>query len=1190
MPPAAGTVYFDPIAGTIASLTGRVGGPLSTAIASVWHSNYSGIYGTPIGDDVQVAVNTGNIFWAPPGAAINAVLGTYPPTVTPASPGVLSHPAGGAPFSPGSGGYPSIGHFWAPGLLPQGVMRSFAGVASVGYITSNADSPPGGTLGAYAGALIEVTAPTLMPADANDNYLATLPDGVFGVAYELSLPLNGNRKIHGKSDWDGLSENFNMSATGLPPGVTLATDGQFVGSPSAYGEYAVTIRIDSTNPFGPFHGFYTEYVYSLTVPCPAIAVTPSDELPASVSRIVEYVAAGGTGPYTYAIVGAKPVTWTLAGEYLTAPVPIPAGTYDFDVVATDVYGCTGSVSYAFTAPESDMPSGDTIGLSWVELTDKASTVHTWARIALPDPATYYDGYKEPRVESFGTVRRSLSDDYGQPEAIDFSFTVSDNDRLIRGLLANHTTRSLAGRSVVARMITDELRRVQATPRTYFRGFVSDYKLEAPLQVAFTAQDPLAVRFSRSSEAEQLPKRLITAADFPTAPTEPIVAFPNVPVLIGAPVPIIYGDISDTQIAAVTVATINQLVQDATIAAPVLDSLQRVAGTITDPIAVHVGITAIKAGKEGPFSNVLTLPARGGVPSTFGVRVNFSAVAGVDSYRVYFTDDRNVVPYVTNAAATRLLYMVHDNATVDGANPPSYQVTLTDPAGAGVVDLIGGSAPAFADAGVGQCPLLYVGDVPLPDGQQWRRFLIAGHACKEITEVYADNRPLGIRKAGYWPATLTTPASFGAPLWVDLVVPGTQSWDAMFGAGTPSYEDINGRRYTFLYVKVHDIGGDRAAGFQPSGFPDVVPGAVSVKGIEDIGDGTGALITDLLMQYRHCLQNWILGDYQAGAWLPSPMHTDDATVSIINDASFDAASVIAHLRVPGGYRGDFIIGATAIGANAAKIGGERISVRDLVARFNVCADVNSGWNRHTQFFVSMFNDQVGPGDGLPRLTDASDIYKDSLTIVDDLSKLWNVVPFRHTIDYFNREPTGWRSVPGGVVELTDDLSILEYASADMPAGVRRVAPVLELHLLRGINGPKDYAGYAQGAATAADVVRRWLIRHKDPPRTIGIKVAPVAMNFDIGDIVRVTHYGGVGPAGYQDQPCRIMRHDTDPNSLTITLELLDVKVLYEGGVILGDDTVLPALWTDADAAERYYAYLADEGTGKFSDGANGKRFR
>jgi hypothetical protein len=432
---------------------------------------------------------------------------------------------------------------------------------------------------------------------------------------------------------------------------------------------------------------------------------------------------------------------------------------------------------------------------------------------------------------------------------------------------------------------------------------------------------------------------------------------------------------------------------------------------------------------------------------------------------------------------------------------------------------------------GLVPTIWVGTRADLFGFVWQAFLICGHAIKEITGVFQG----GVR---------VDPGNYG----VTFVVPGQAGYSTYFpNTGATQYLDINGNRYTMLFIRGPQ--GDAAAN-------GTSPITLTMKGIEDVGDSSGTLITDLLLQYKHAVVNWILQSYLSGAWLTTPVFPDDATLDQVDTASFTTAAATAARRVSGGYIGAFIIGS----------GGERISIRDLVARFNVSADVDSGFNRKSQFFVSMVDESVTILSAAQSVVDVNDIIADSFDVDPRTGELFNRIPYNYSRDYVGVRPNGWNFD----TEKTDATSIADLDETKSSAQV-------ELHMVRN-------------TTVADDVIARRLVRSKEPPVIVKWDQGMAALSFELGDVVALTHFQGIGATGYAGRPLRIQRHTTDPDKFRVVLEALDVQRLFEGAFILGDTATLPAAWTGATEAQQRYGYLCDATTGFFSNGDRGKRLR
>src|SRR5207247_2840438 len=121
------------------------------------------------------------------------------------------------------------------------------------------------------------------------------------------------------------------------------------------------------------------------------------------------------------------------------------------------------------------------------------------------------------------------------------------------------------------------------------------------------------------------------------------------------------------------------------------------------------------------------------------------------------------------------------------------------------------------------------------------------------------------------------------------------------------------------------------------------------------------------------------------------------------------SLLAQQRLSGGYVGNFAVGTSALTTQSLGgfLRGERVSVRELIARLNQSFDVDSGFNRKMQFMVSMENESLGTLASAVPVTDVLDIFAGTFSIEDPLSEQFNSYDYTHTQDYFKRDSSGWR---------------------------------------------------------------------------------------------------------------------------------------------------------------------------------------
>ncbi len=853
---------------------------------------------------------------------------------------------------------------------------------------------------------------------------------------------------------------------------------------------------------------------------------------------------------------------------------------------------------AETSYETNQQTGGIIGIHWIHFLDAIGVDHIWSKVDLADPATYYGGFKSAIVKTWGLIKRSLSDRRGQHEASTFSWTVSDTTREVRGLLAGATTRFFTGNNVVMRSIEDRLRRLLQTPLTVVRGIVRDYRPLSPLLFEFTAEDYFAAQFEVGTEEQQIPKRTISRVDFPSCPIE----------TINAPVPIIYGDETSAGLSATPAPVISG---DPTLGAFVDDGGNWVTGSANMasaaavPSGVTVGlaaggtlstdvpngeygviVTAVDVnGNEsdpqvmyfggpsigrGSFASGPLSPSYVAAPDgTEKIQVSWSASAGAVKYRVYLsyyyfgarwqqrievTAPTTSTEFTDGWAWGSVPAPSAPGAYTPGATGPLFQwfgwyaVTAIMPDGetAKTADIFGASGPYrrtmrvqwipvvgatgyriyrrglgtwdrrwtvagqatnffdddLLDTGVeylaaevphgGHAPT-YVGQMADSSGFLWQAFLVAGHAVKEIPACYQN----GIR---------IDPGKFG----VDWAVPGQTGFATYFpNTGSVQYRDINGHRYTLLYVRGPD--GDDAA----NGVRKI---SVDVKGIESVGDSSGSLITSIPLQYLHALQNWGIGNYLSGAWLSSPTMPDDATLSQIDEASFAAVDVILQTRIPGGY-----VGAGVIGAR-----GEFVSLRDFMARWITSLGADGGFSRKTQYMVTAINDSPAVLASALSFDAVTDIIADTFETTDEVPEMFNRTPASYDRDYSGQGNADWRQT----FLLSNSSSIANYRQT-------RTAERLFLYFVRA-------------AGTAGNIMARRLYLSSDPPRWVRFTTGLRGLSVELGDVILVTHHGGIGSAGWTNQPIRITRHEFNPDAYTVTLEGYDVSKIYTPPISLGNE--------------------------------------
>lgn len=307
--------------------------------------------------------------------------------------------------------------------------------------------------------------------------------------------------------------------------------------------------------------------------------------------------------------------------------------------------------------------------------------------------------------------------------------------------------------------------------------------------------------------------------------------------------------------------------------------------------------------------------------------------------------------------------------------------------------------------------IYLGIETLPIAGACHVWLVCGHAVQDI-EIYVD----GVHKQEL-------------PVFNHWLIPHQDEFQDEFGAPyvdkeSNTYPGVF-RRYTLIYGQVGTSDPDDCA----TGDRELT---AAVWGIEDAGDGSGALITDRFDQYQHFLVNYVANQgqqsYQSGAWLDNPTwDIFDGPVTKVNEASFAAAKAIGESRLTGGY-----LGAAAIGIGP----GDRASAKKWIADWNRSCACRFGINHDGQMHIFLLQPTAAIKAAAPLYTDAYEMLDGSFTTEVKWDEHATSIPF---VADFHQASGEWKT--SGVVS---DADAIENYGRDIPSETREYpfAPGLE----------------------------------------------------------------------------------------------------------------------------------------------------
>ncbi len=264
------------------------------------------------------------------------------PTIT-VTPTTVSNATVGAAYTPvnftASGGTASYTYSVSAGSLPAGMSLSSSGTLSgtpteAGPFNFTVQAKDANNFtGTTSSISMTVNAPTI-----------TVGPGVIsnmqvGVPYSQQFTASGGTQ--------GSGYTFAASGT-VPVGLTLSSTGLLSGTPTSAtssASFTVTATDHSTGTGAPFSG---SQGYTVSVAAPTLSISPVSGTTLTAATqgsgySQAFTASGGTPNYNYQITGGTlPNGLSLSNGGQLSGTPTEAGTFNFNVTATDSSGGTGS--------------------------------------------------------------------------------------------------------------------------------------------------------------------------------------------------------------------------------------------------------------------------------------------------------------------------------------------------------------------------------------------------------------------------------------------------------------------------------------------------------------------------------------------------------------------------------------------------------------------------------------------------------------------------------------------------------------------------------------------------------------------------------------------------------------------------------------------------------------------------------
>jgi hypothetical protein len=159
----------------------------------------------------------------------------------------------------------------------------------------------------------------------------------------------------------GAGGPYTFSATGLPTGLTMSTNGTISGTPTVNGTFPYIVTVTDVD------GNHGTVNCSVTVAPPSPPTSNCASISAvlgvAITPITVTGSGGAGGPYTFTATGL-PTGLTMSSNGTISGTPTESGTFPYTVTVTDVDGNMGTVSCSVAVLPTPPPQGSCFFVSY----------------------------------------------------------------------------------------------------------------------------------------------------------------------------------------------------------------------------------------------------------------------------------------------------------------------------------------------------------------------------------------------------------------------------------------------------------------------------------------------------------------------------------------------------------------------------------------------------------------------------------------------------------------------------------------------------------------------------------------------------------------------------------------------------------------------------------------------------------
>lgn len=610
-----------------------------------------------------------------------------------------------------------------------------------------------------------------------------------------------------------------------------------------------------------------------------------------------------------------------------------------------------------------------------------------------DDSDYFGGYKEARVDSFGSIEQKFTTIAGGLQLSTQKILLRDEDRYYRSLWGVKTIRGRKWETFIVEH-SDRINKVADAPYRLNAGMIVDHGPENDFTYQITVEGMLGRHVSRAGREKKAPANRITPTDIPSLASR---------WADGWSPPIGYGELSD----------------------------------------------------EG------SAKPQGVVPLTYIATANLQAVFGGGALNILADF------YVAFAHATQYTYNLY-------YTPPGWTASTAYLVG----DVI---RPALVSNGfLYQCTTAGTSGSSQPTFPTTIGNTVSDGSCV-WTCVAVDDPDL----------RFAVPSS----AYNQVVADPHRNWSPVTGT-TNKYVDWNGYRFHVVLVR----NDHRFARSLREGRMTL---SGNFRGIEDVGDGTGALITAPSRIFQHFWCNFVENTYKTGAWFAVPAF---GSYSLFDTTTVDAVKTYTDTLVGGNP----VTVAMLIG-----LGGQQVPVFDVTRDMMTSWDLKVGENRHGQIITWIRNPSAPAA---VTLNQQDDLVR--ITTKPARSAYFNVVRYRYGYRYVapvSTQLTGAQGEPLPAQPVHEHanwvsgLKVLKNTSAITINNGEEVYLELDLYGVRDLATADVYAARALAFGVGPTSVLEGPVEVEIATGLQGLK--QLSTEVGLGTVLGIDHIEGLGASGF-----------------------------------------------------------------------------